>query len=52
MAAKPYIGPARPTSGRTNSGARVGPMTVPSPWAEASRDMAWVRCSGVVRSAT
>ena len=52
MAAKAYIGPASPTIGRTNSGANVGPTTVPSPCAEASIDMACVRCSALVRSAT
>ena len=50
--AKAYIGPARPISGRTKNGARAGPTTVPSPCAEASNDMACVRCSGEVRSAT
>ena len=64
--AKAYIGPASPImgmtnpeppspttiAGRTKKGASAGPITVPSPWAEASSDIAWVRCSGEVRSAT
>lgn len=49
--AKAYIGPARPTKGRTKKGAAAGPSTVPKPWAEAWVASAWVRSCRVVRSA-
>ena len=52
MTEKATIGPARPKKGRMNSGARNGPMTVPRPKAPARLDMALVRSSGGVCSAT